>query len=121
MNVNILPIILLFFTHWVGDFLCQTRMMADRKGKSIFWLTVHVLVYAAVLTAAAFVVLSPPWAITFVVINFVLHWITDFTTSKYTSYFYQNKNNYGFFSTIGFDQFIHSITLMLTYAYALQW
>lgn len=111
-------IILIHAYHYVADFLCQTRQMANNKGKSIYWLTMHVLTYATIVTLGwiAFtfdpIILLKVWLTTF-----VTHWLTDFITSKFTTYFYTKNNMFGFFGVIGFDQLIHSTTLLLTYNY----
>lgn len=99
-------ILTLLFLHWFADFVCQTREMANNKSKSVKWLSIHVLVYSAF-----FIIISPMYAL----INGILHWITDFTTSKITSHYWKEQKIKAFFTTIGFDQFIHAASLFLTY------
>jgi hypothetical protein len=114
----VINLILINLIHFVSDFLCQTREMATNKSKSLYWLTLHVLVYstATIIGWCYFTtdihVLGSIWVITF-----LTHWLTDFTTSKITTYYYLKNNMFGFFSTIGFDQLIHSTTLLITYYY----
>ena len=114
-------LILINIFHFVADFLCQTREMATNKSKSVYWLTMHVLVYATV-TTIGWLIFTTNIQILLVIwlVTFISHWLTDFTTSKITTHFYLKNNMFGFFSTIGFDQLIHSITLLTTYNYTIQ-
>jgi len=120
-------LLLLFFLHWFGDFVCQTRWMADNKSKHLGALTLHVSIYSLVLlTGVVFyqALLSlirqdiywPPLTpiLGFVGVNFVLHWLTDITTSQFTKYFWAKEDIHKFFATIGFDQLIHQVCLVVT-------
>lgn len=114
---HIYSLVGILFLHWFSDFILQTREMAERKSHSIKWLTYHVVIYSL-----PFLLLNP----IFGVITFITHWITDFITSKVSSSFYKKGNNKGFWAIIGFDQFIHTITLLFTYVwwqyeYSLSW
>lgn len=100
--------------HLIADFIFQNRWMAENKSKNIFALSLHVLVYGVV-----FVVLLVPFfnfldVLIFVCVNIGLHWATDFTTSRITSYFWNKKQIYNFFLTIGVDQYIHQACLIST-------
>ena len=116
MFVPILIFVLL--VHLVADFLCQTRWMAENKSKSIFALTTHVGAYtiATLLLVLPLVLFNVPMlsVCAFVAINAVLHWATDYVTSKTSSYFWEKEDRYKFFATIGFDQYIHQVCLILT-------
>ena len=110
-------IILLFVLHWIGDFVCQTRWMADNKSKSLLALTLHVSVYSFVLFAGLLTVsnyFSIEGFLQFMGANFMLHWITDITTSQFTKLFWLNKDMHKFFIVVGFDQMIHAICLVMT-------
>ena len=100
--------------------------MATKKGSSIKWLSIHVLVYTLTMFIGfgIYLLFTEVRAddlyekyIIFTVLNGVLHWGTDFLTSKGTTYFYKKENMYGFFGTVGLDQLIHASTLLLTYNY----
>lgn len=121
------------FGHYLGDFLCQSRWMANNKSKSILALTTHVAVYTVVLMSYIFIMflakigledirgnmLWPMPTLTdfglFAATNALLHWLTDFTTSRINSYYFDQQNYYMFFNTVGFDQFIHFGCLFITY------
>jgi hypothetical protein len=130
-------ILFILALHWIGDFICQSRWMADNKSKNPIALSVHVLTYGFILTtflAFGYPVLRmiagcidgkweyPPdmpmltflGLVSYVGVNMGLHWFTDLITSQFTKYFWNKKNVSAFFSTIGFDQLIHSFCLVLT-------
>jgi len=121
-------IILILLIHFISDFLFQSRKMGRNKGKDISWLTIHVLVYSIVTTIGWSILLPINFTEikSIFVITFYTHWITDYITSKGSGYCYLkmidgkvvNKERWEFlfWSVIGFDQFIHSLTLILTYS-----
>lgn len=100
-------IILVF--HWFADFVCQTRQMANNKSKSSYWLGYHILVYSIIMSIFG-------WR--FALINGLAHFITDFCTSKGTSFFWKKQNIHAFFVVIGFDQLLHIVILYWSYPYA---
>ncbi len=111
-------LIIIQFIHFIADFLCQTREMANNKSKSIKWLSLHVFVYSLVTTFCWLIfTINLETLISIFFVTFITHWCTDFYTSKLTTYFYIKNNLFAFFSVIGFDQFIHTTTLILTYNY----
>lgn len=110
----------LLTAHYFSDFIFQSRKMGENKSTSLKWLTIHVLVYCL----SFFVLMGIPYfddsetikmLLGWIGINGVLHWITDFVTSKMTRYLYKEKEMYGFWSVIGLDQLIHMLTLLWTF------
>jgi hypothetical protein len=124
-------IIIVLLVHFFADFIFQSRTMAKNKSKSIYWLTMHVLTYTAatVLGWELFLGLFKiPIDVIFKVLEltFVTHLLTDFVTSKASGYCYikmidkENKSDFwefAFWTVIGLDQFIHGLTLILTYKF----
>lgn len=112
-----------FFTilvfHYIADFICQTRYMGRNKSKSIKALASHILSYGLVLSGFCCMFNIFNWY--FILINVILHFVTDFITSKMSSYCYKNmekdrdKYEYMFWAVIGFDQLIHNYCLYVTY------
>ena len=113
MNVSLLALILLMVSHWVGDYLLQGNVMAAKKSTSLEWLTIHVLIYTAVLMIVCLIWIPWKTAVLFSLFNGCLHFLTDFITSKFTNRFKDIPRL--FFLIIGFDQLIHAITLISTY------
>ena len=97
------------FVHWLADFVCQTRMMANNKSSSMRWLLTHVGAYTAIMCVFGF---------RFALINGIAHLITDFFSSRLTSRFYKAGKIHEFFCVIGFDQLLHTAVLYGTLSYA---
>lgn len=127
MNDNIYLLIILLFAHWIGDFVFQTRRIAENKGKSIDVLLEHVFIYSYTLfmglTGYYIVIrlfsgtdcpINFEYVLYFIITNFALHLYIDSQTSQITTYFHKKDNMHGFFSTIGFDQFLHAASLIWT-------
>lgn len=110
--------------HFIADFLCQSREVATNKHHDITVLFLHVSCYIVVM--AVFTALIPfdlfagtksyQWQLFFIT-NGVLHFITDFFTSKFNAWAWTNKKEKLFWNGIGFDQLLHTLTLVLTYGY----
>ena len=111
--MTIWQLLALFFAHWVADFLLQPHWMASTKSKNFSNLVLHVIIYTLVM-AISFGILTGLDNFGFAyLILLSSHLVIDFGTSKLTSYQWENKKlggkifNLGFFSTIGWDQFLH--------------
>jgi hypothetical protein len=104
----------LLFCHFVGDFVFQSRYMAENKSTSFKVLAYHVAVYMIFVSFGACFA-GWTWSLLgFILVNFGLHYLTDAVTSRITAYFWSVKNSKAFFTTIGFDQFIHAASLLVT-------
>lgn len=102
-----IPILLaLLWVHTFADFVVQTDWMAKNKSKHNIVLTAHVVSYALFLL---------PFGLTFCALNFVLHWATDYVSSRMTSKLWKQERRHAFFIVVGIDQAIHITTLVLTY------
>lgn len=115
-----LQVITILFLHFVADFILQTRYQAENKYYNINALVGHTLVYSLVVTV--FITLTPfmlitGWdkIITFFVVTFMTHSITDAITSNVSRQFYKKQNMFSFWVTIGFDQFLHFVQLFVLY------
>lgn len=108
-------IIWVLFAHYIADFPCQTRWMANNKSISVWALTSHVSVYTSILFLFMLWIVQPWNAFYYALGNGVIHWAVDYCTSKLSRLFYLEKNEKAFWSTIGFDQFLHAVSLIITY------
>jgi len=128
---------LIALNHFFADFLCQTDKMAVNKSKSIKWLTIHACTYIIAMCPMGLYLdhstyghfIGWGWGVgsSWLAINLILHWITDFFTSKWTGYLYKKHLAdpkaewmfqpyvHWFFCVIGFDQTIHFACLFFTY------
>lgn len=102
---------ILLGVHWVADFLLQTNWQAKNKSKRLDALGAHVATYTAVITVVS-VILFGIAGLWFAAINGVLHFVTDFLTSRLAARF-ADKFDWRFFAVVGFDQLIHQWTFAL--------
>ena len=107
-----LSISYILLAHWVGDFLFQTSDMANKKHQSIKWLSIHVAVYGVTLFLFSLLLLDFRTAVSFVGLNVLFHFATDFITSKISAKFVNNVRI--LYPLIGIDQLIHTATLIYT-------
>lgn|SRR5690606_33829163 len=118
--MNVYWLLLFLFLHWVGDFLCQPRWVAENKGKNFWVLLLHTLMYGSVLALGtiwlvpqSMPIYKDPWAM-WLGLNLVLHMMTDGVTSKFTARYWQEGKTHAFFSVVGLDQFLHHAALIGT-------
>ena len=101
-------IVALIWMHFVSDFVLQSDKMAINKSKDNRWLFFHCLVYST-----PFFVFG--WK--FGCVTLLFHFMTDYITSRGTSYLWKKEMRHWFFTLIGFDQAIHLTTLFFTYRF----
>lgn len=104
--MTLFTICILLIFHFIADFMLQTDKMAINKSSSNYWLTKHVAVYSLLFT-----LIHPIYAL----VNGFLHWITDYVTSRLAAKAWQTEKRSLFFTIIGLDQLIHTVTLISTY------
>lgn len=103
----------LLAVHWVADFVCQTHWQSINKSKSNEALGRHVATYTLVLAGGSIFILGY-YAAAFALVNGVLHFVTDYFTSRWASRLYAKQDWHNFFVVIGLDQLIHHMTLAAT-------
>ena len=105
----------LLIIHWVADFIFQTHWQATNKSKNNIALSSHVAVYTACLMVFSPFLFGLSLAtFSFVLINGLLHFVTDYFTSRATSKLWAVGDTHNFFVIVGLDQLIHQFTLGLT-------
>jgi len=57
----------------------------------------------------------------FALLNGAIHFVVDYNTSRVTSRLWQEKRVHDFFVVVGFDQLLHSITLLGTAHWVFHW
>lgn len=103
----------LLAVHWFADFVLQTHWQASNKSKNFDALFSHVAVYTGVLALAS-VLMFGAIGLPFALANSVLHFWTDYVTSRASARFYAKQDWHNFFVVVGFDQLIHQVTLAVT-------
>jgi uncharacterized membrane protein len=101
---------IIMFCHWLFDFACQNDKMAINKSTSFKWLGIHCLVYS-LWGFFLFPYLGTALTLFFVGYLFVTHFMIDGVTSRLTSYLWKKGDRHNFFVVIGFDQFLHYVTI----------
>ena len=122
MPVCLTSLIVLLVAHYVGDFLLQSRKIANNKHNNWLYLLAHGGLYSVALFIFVAVFTPNSWlpVLEFTVINAASHILIDKVTSTLTSKFYLKNNIKAMFSTIGLDQLIHTIILVLSYLWLLK-
>ena len=103
-------LLVLVWLHFLADFIMQTDKMALNKSKSNKWLLVHVSVYSVPFLY---------FGIIFAAITGVLHFATDYVSSRAASRMWAKDERHWFFVVVGADQALHLTALVLTYSYCL--
>jgi hypothetical protein len=106
--------IYVFFLHFLADFVFQSDWMAQNKSKDWFALFTHVMVYMTVFYLGLVWTFSEESVGLFWGINFLAHFLVDSVTSRINAKLWERKQVHYFFVGVGFDQFIHATTLILT-------
>lgn len=131
-EINIYVLFGILLIHWFADFVLQTHKQSTNKSKSNYHLTMHVLTYTFFWSICCstyvwfFYVINTDGeysmlphgnmlVILFPTITFVCHWITDYFTSRLNSYLYNKGDVHNFFVSIGFDQILHYVQLLITF------
>jgi hypothetical protein len=101
--------------HWLADFVLQTHWQATNKSTRNDALLGHVVVYSGALAVGSVGIFGlHPNLAAFLVLNSLLHFVTDYFTSRASSRLYAKQDWHNFFVVIGFDQLIHQVTLAVT-------
>ena len=106
--MDVMVVLTLVWLHFFADFIIQSDRMARDKSNSNKWLGIHCLAYSI-----PFIIISPLYAL----INGLLHFMTDYVTSRQTIKLWRKKQAHWFFVGIGLDQALHITALVLTYNY----
>ncbi len=125
----------LFITHFISDFLLQSREMGQKKSKEIKWLAKHLGIIHVSMVVPASLVLGLDKGILFTFLNTFFHGIIDAVIWKLypltvrfrrhkLKHLFSNENEVMsfrywedkyFYSFIGFDQLCHYLTIVFLY------
>jgi len=106
IKVNTANVVMVLVLHFISDFMLQTDDMAKGKSSSNRILTRHIMTYGVLFL----VYLGPVYAL----VNCILHWVTDYFSSRATKKLWEQQRVHDFFVVIGLDQLIHMICLVVT-------
>ncbi len=103
-EITIYKIFAVIWIHFISDFALQSNWMAINKSNKLSALGLHCFVYSILFIFF--------FGLKFAILNGVLHFVIDFTSSKITKYYREKENHHNFFVTIGCDQAIHMSCLI---------
>lgn len=114
--ISLWIVLFILFSHWFFDFVLQSDWMAKNKSSNNVALLSHTFAYSigwyVVTRICGF---DAYQAGTFVAITFVFHTATDYFTSRLNTKLYKANMIHEFFVSVGFDQFLHYLQLLLTF------
>lgn len=114
MEFGVGTFLYLLTLHFIGDFILQSDRIATGKGKDGRILSEHVYIYTSTFLIGTIFVFGVAGACAYACFNGILHFATDFVTSKITAEFHARGDRHNFFVTIGADQLIHALCLGAT-------
>lgn len=108
------------FIHWVADFILQTDAQAKGKSTDNGFLVSHTAIYSTVwwFCVSLFCLFTGQQlvlAVIFAAITWLAHTVTDYYTSRLNSYLWKKGDVHNFFVSVGFDQVLHYVQLILTW------
>lgn len=118
--MNYLLAIWCLFLHFVSDFIFQSRDVATKKSSDKKYLRYHLEELGLTFLVGLLPFLG--WkAILFVILNTSIHGVIDWNIWKYYKKQRANENpetfkyweDKLFYTIIGFDQFLHGLTIMI--------
>lgn len=128
--MSVYIIIWILFCHWVSDFILQTHWQASNKSKNVRALINHTFNYSLLMLIGVSLSLYSPGQIHFKQsvddclfvfwgITFITHTFIDYFTSRLNAKLWEKKQVHNFFVSVGFDQLLHFVQLILTYKFLL--
>jgi len=128
-------VVILLATHFLADFVLQTENMKKNKSEKIGVLVAHVSLYTIsffnvfLLSGLMMIYFSLTvittqhlfqMALAISIVNGILHYMIDYFTSQLNKWLWNTNRINLFFISIGFDQFLHTGLLILSFAQMLQ-
>lgn len=113
-------LILIYFFHWVGDFVLQTKYISENKNKSFLALFFHVCLYTATIGLPLLLIapfIHEHYYIAWILLNGGFHFMGEAIMSKMYSKYQDEGKTKAAFNAMGFEQFIHTCFLTLTTAW----
>src|SRR5258708_5717270 len=115
MSIKIWEVVSILFIHWIADFIIQTGWQANNKSKRNDALLYHTISYSLIWLLPVTYMLGFINGVYFIVITLFCHTITDYITSRINSKLWKENKIHMFFVSIGFDQFLHFVQLIISY------
>ncbi len=124
-EINIWVVLAILAIHWFADFVLQTDKQAKGKSKNWHDLLSHTAIYSTIWIWGIAIIWRVEgtfesdilfwYSLLFALTTFICHTITDYFTSRLNSKLWEQGKVHLFFVSIGFDQLLHFVQLLLTY------
>ena len=111
-------LILLFFKHFIFDFVLQTKSMILYKGIYGHWYGIKHSLYHGLATILILILFNVQSAIMLGILEFIAHYHIDWIKVKFGS---KNISTDRFWIEFGLDQFAHSITYLIIVMYIVRY
>lgn len=117
-------VLLLVFSHFLGDWWLQSRRIAETKSKDFLVLLVHVAIVTVILIPAAAFALPASQILGALLYNAIAHGLIDWNLWRVYLYlrgesafedYVRMRHDYKFYSTIALDQTLHLLILFLIF------
>lgn len=109
-------IIFILLIHFLADFGLQTHEQTQNKSSDNLYLFYHVAVYSGIwfiaLLGHPYTEKGGQYISLFVFITFILHFCTDYVTSRISKKFFEKQDYHNGFVVVGFDQLLHYVQLL---------
>ena len=105
-------LIFLFIKHWYVDFVVQTMQEINEKGTYFKLHGIKHSLKQGIGTAIALAIMhvDPVLGAVLAVIDFILHYHIDWAKMNLNKYFKLSFNDQGYWTLMGLDQLLHSLT-----------
>lgn len=117
MDILLPGILAILVIHFISDFVLQTQEMASKKSLSNGWLLWHIIVYTIPFYIMLLIFRDFPTTLLFMAFNGTVHFFVDYVSSRIARYYRERNRMHAFFVTIGADQLIHMLTLILSFVW----
>lgn len=126
-------LILIFFLHFIADFILQPYWMKIQKSRQAAVMIFHIAIYIVILFFGLAMFIEPLNALAFALVNGAIHLCIDWGSSRIISGssrdlkvrdgpepLYERVDMYVPIIFLGIDQLLHHISLIATWHYLLQ-
>jgi len=124
----VFALIVIFILHFIGDFIFQPYWMKIKKSRQSSIMLMHILLYTSVLTVGLSIFYSNTLAISYALLNGVIHFLVDYASSRIISNssrelivregsepLYERVDMHVPILFLGVDQLLHHVSLIVTW------
>jgi hypothetical protein len=115
VGFNLDIIIYVLFSHWIADFLFQSKWMIEHKLEDIFTMLTHVIVYTFLITVLLWWLIPSLTALlVFILTISFVHLVVDTVTIKIIDKLKGGRHSHWIYAVMSFDQLVCTSVLFAT-------